>query len=294
MAAVRQWFEQLDSARIPATVGSGATIQTFQVPEAILRKVAWFDNALKDDRFLEDQQKSITLPEDLPGIFEQFLCLLYQRRLLFAKCADGVDITRENNSQLVDCLRLWVFGDKYLVPLLQNTAMQRICGLMACASRISAMLVMPDTLKECFAVTEGYEVLQRIVADYVVLRLDRYEDDSAPLVELFSCPGFLKSLHASEKALHSLPKSDFPTYTKPRKFASSFVSLNPDESSLTDNGTTASGHWALNPKPSCDVCGLATSETIACAICLKSKCVCATAPTLTHYCARCSKSEKVG
>lgn len=105
------------SELIEVTVGSEPGIRGFHLHKDVLTFYSgWFDRAYKDS-FLEGRTGAINLPLADLVTFSLFQYWVYNRRF---NAGPSEEIT---SISFADLCGLWVFGDAYHVPLLQNYAL---------------------------------------------------------------------------------------------------------------------------------------------------------------------------
>lgn len=185
----------------------------YTMPKGILMQGSeWFKAALQGDRWREGSTLVVRLPES-PRAVEALLYFIHTLRLDYGN--EGDMKPEEMQEELHVAFEVWMAGQKYLLPRLQDTAMSRICALI---SKLDHGIPC-ECLAKCFKLAEGTRALQRIVADYVVDQLNRKKLVVSP--ELAACDGIIAAIHESETAFHKssddYPQS-FPRYKKPCLF----------------------------------------------------------------------------
>ncbi|KAF7196244.1 hypothetical protein HII31_02311 [Pseudocercospora fuligena] len=182
------------------------------MPKDILTQSSeWFEKALQANRFREGTTLVIRLPESPPAV-EALLYFIHTLRLDYASEANMTIANMQNELQI--SFEVWMAGQKYLLPRLQDTAMSRICAVLYSISQLGGTIPC-ECLVKCFKIAEGSRPLQIIIADNVVDRLNR--ETLVVSSELAACDGFIAAIHESEVALHEssdYPQS-FPRYKKP-------------------------------------------------------------------------------
>ncbi|KAK4888049.1 hypothetical protein LTR27_013008 [Elasticomyces elasticus] len=253
MEAMEDFVRQTHDELITVRVGSGEGLRDFKLPKALLcARVAWFDSALRDERFLEGKTGVITLPEDDPNIFVAVHYYIYNQTLSFAQIP-GREEDSTRAEQIAYCIRVWILGHKYCMVGLQNCAMQRICLLLK--EKEDEPLIDNITLKACFSFTAPGSPLRTLAIDYIVDRtsakgvqtIGEFNDvfacsDGASVEELFDAQG-----DRNEE------DSDFPRYQSPLRHKY--------EMYVKDAGTTAQADWIKDiilgtQRGSCEDCGI--------------------------------------
>ncbi|EME84971.1 uncharacterized protein MYCFIDRAFT_83022 [Pseudocercospora fijiensis CIRAD86] len=114
--------EHFDSM-IQIKVGTGSEMQTFDMYKGVLRFYSgYFRTAIENienGRFAEAQDGAINLPDEEPEIFNLFRGWLYTRVL--PKVEDP-----QSDSAWRILFKLWCFGDRRNIPLLQNEVLDRL------------------------------------------------------------------------------------------------------------------------------------------------------------------------
>ena len=129
--------------------------ETFSVQKALLCNVSeYFAKALKG-RFNEAKTRALTLPDcdiDTVQMFLYWLCNLEvpNSREMVYEHARGSETRREVVSQQqLQLIRLWCFGDRFLIPRLQNAAVRDLVDLLDISYiRAAAMALVFNTTHE--------------------------------------------------------------------------------------------------------------------------------------------------
>ncbi|KAK5684659.1 hypothetical protein LTR17_027159 [Elasticomyces elasticus] len=253
MEPMEDFVQQTHDELVTVRVGDGEEIRDFKLPKALLcARVAWFNSALRDERFLEGNTGIITLPEDDPSIFVAVHYYIYNQTLSFAQIPEREeDCTRAE--QIAYCIRVWILGHKYCMTGLQNCAMQRACLLLK--EKEDEPLIDNITLKACFSFTAPGSPLRTLAIDYIVDRtsakgvqtIGEFNDvfacsNGASVEELFDAQG-----DRNEEG------SDFPRYQSPLRHKCDMY--------VKDAGTSGLADWIKNnilgtKRGSCEVCGI--------------------------------------
>ncbi|KAK5739181.1 hypothetical protein LTR17_005482 [Elasticomyces elasticus] len=251
MEAMEDFVLQTHDELITVRVGSGEGLRDFKLPKALLcARVAWFDSALRDERFLEGNTGIITLPEDDPGIFLAVHYYIYNQTLSFAQIpeSDG-DSTRAK--QIAYCIRIWILGHKYCMTGLQNCAMQRACLLLK--EKEDESLIDNITLKACFSFTAPYSPLRTLAIDYIV---DRTSAQGVQTIgefnDVFACSDGA-SVEELFDAREGRGAMNYPLYQSPLQCK--------DIMYVKDAGTSAQADWNKDiilgtKRGSCKACGI--------------------------------------
>jgi hypothetical protein len=183
------------------------------IPKDMLcEKSEFFAKALAEGRFKESLEGVIHLPEDDSRAFAAFYYWLHTGEVRFEGLWTGLKAgTLDLNEHVRECIAIWVFGDKYHVPVLQNAAVGRLCevlgllqSLSSCkrdadddddddddaeqpdnhnpnrsaatpptlALRATMQKLSVETLTQCFASTRPNSPLRILAADYVVQQIE--------------------------------------------------------------------------------------------------------------------------
>ncbi|KAK4978166.1 hypothetical protein LTR42_002543 [Elasticomyces elasticus] len=200
MGPMEDFVRQAHDKLITVRVGSGEGLRDFKIPKALLcARIAWFDSALRDERFLEGNTGIVTLPEDDPSIFVAVHYYIYNQTLSFAQVPkrEGESTRAE---QITYCIRVWILGHKYCMVGLQNCAMQRACLLLKEGDE--EHMLDNATLKACFSCTVDGSPLHHGEFNTVFAC-----SDGATVEELFDAQDDL-----NEKDY------DFPRYQSPLRY----------------------------------------------------------------------------
>ncbi|KAK4623949.1 hypothetical protein CLAFUW4_05315 [Fulvia fulva] len=219
-AAIR--VQQIKSEQVTIRVGSDSKQRGFAMPKDLLcARAEWFKNALKEDRFIEGSTGVIELPDDLPEVFEAFEFFLYQSQLWFESPDKLTE--EELQEELILNARIWTFGDKYLLPQLQDIAMSRMCAVL---DQGDALNCSAHTLAQCYNAVRADSPVRLIIIDNLVDRLQHGEDISMA-EELAACPGiFAASMHLN-KNFTSSQRTTFQDIASPGSSTSCEQDLRP-------------------------------------------------------------------
>ncbi|KJX95449.1 hypothetical protein TI39_contig4112g00002 [Zymoseptoria brevis] len=252
-ARMAELVKRLESPLITIRVGQGAGARDFHVPQGILCACSdWFTNALKDGRFIEGTAKLINLPEDTARVFEAFVVFAYEGILTFPNDYETPEICGEAFHFALD---IWNFGEKYMLPYLQNAAVTSACYF------IKDETIPMTVLSACFdaAATET-SPFRVMIADYAVNYMTVEGESAGIEVEhhLAGREGFLRAFQASQVACGTLDKGSFPRYRKPMDFGTTFFKPLEAESSWREGDMDTvifAPHWDCTTS-GCGVCGL--------------------------------------
>jgi hypothetical protein len=225
------------------------------VPQDVLCACStFFTKALKEDRFLEGAAKLITLPEETARVFEAFVAFAYEGLLSFSKDSLSSAESRAEAFQYV--LEIWNFGEKYMLPHLQDAATTSACVFLDYDDIPFTVLV------QCFdaAATETCP-FRTIIADSAVYRMSKDKDGVGCEVErLFAgSSGFLRAFYSSQVAAAALRAGDFPRYRRPVKAGEELYKTGPSEIQWRDDEPGLFCHsslWDPNQQVDCGNCGL--------------------------------------
>ncbi|KAK5677073.1 hypothetical protein LTS10_010262 [Elasticomyces elasticus] len=246
---VRQTHDELITVR----VGSGEGLRDFKLPKALLcARVAWFDSALRDERFLEGNTGIITLPEDDPGIFVAVHYYIYNQTLSFPQISRD-DENSMRAEHISYCIRIWIFGHKYCMVGLQNCAMQKTCSLLK--EDEEEPLLDNATLKACFAYTVPGSPLRTLAIDYIVDRTVAMGVQTiGDFNDVFACSdgATMEELFDAEED-RDRKEYDFPRYQSPLRHK--------DEMYVKDAGISGQADWNKDiilgtKRGSCADCGI--------------------------------------
>ncbi|SMR48513.1 unnamed protein product [Zymoseptoria tritici ST99CH_1E4] len=252
LSVMAELVKRLESPMVIVRVGQGSGAKDFRVPQDVLCACStWFTNALKADRFVEGQTRHIRLPEDSVSTFEAFVAFAYEGRLSFTLANT---LARGDDFQYA--LDIWNFGEKYMLPHLQDAAVISACIFL------NEDNVPFDTLGRCFdlAATET-SPFRIIIADYAVHRMSRGGEHIGIAVEqhLGGCSGFLRAFHSSQKASGDLAKIEFPRYRTPARAGKQLFKTKGDGETWRegeDKIWTQASKWDPTSSVECGGCGL--------------------------------------
>ncbi|KAK4542970.1 hypothetical protein LTR36_005968 [Oleoguttula mirabilis] len=208
----QQFHNNLSGERVTVIVGQDQEQVEFNFPKALLcSRSAWFDTAFREGRFVEGKAGRITLPDDSPSAFMAFEYYVYFEDLAYVDLMSLPDDHDEWREHFEHCIEVWVLGDKYHMPGLQNTIMLRACEVL---KRKMDTVFSLDALTLCFQHSTRGSPLRKIAADYIVhkiecegMRIDDWE-------LCFGFDGFFAEIYESKSCFHDLPSHDFPRYKK--------------------------------------------------------------------------------
>ncbi|KAK4502406.1 hypothetical protein PRZ48_005831 [Zasmidium cellare] len=270
------FLSRANSEKVVIKVGQGE--RRFTAPKDLLcERSKWFENALKADRFIEGQTRVVELPEDDPNAVEAFIYFIYNQSLVFTDHSDE----ERRREEVKLCFGIWSFGDKYILPELQNCAMHRACTILDDSGYKRRL--DPETLRHCFELSsEAKSPLRVLIADYYVFWMESCSNDLQIDPGLASDPGFLAALHTSEATFHTSPH-EFPRYLRPTRFAKLLhVGIEQkSDSSLCQYEDT----WE-KPPAYCNDCGYTSAIKPCCKHCQKAKCSCPV-PDWSFLCQEC-------
>ena len=213
---------------------------------------------MKDDRFVEGTTRKVDLPDDSPDVFQAFEYYIYNECLLFKNGKeDNLLPHDEVIEQMSLCARIWTFGDKILMPDLQDHAITRVCWLLGGHEEEDRLPLAG--LAGCYLDAPDGSPVRKCITDHLVSLLES-SDLSSEEQELAAIPGIFNALHDSEKALRDLPKGDFPRYWKIKKFRS-ILSARTDfgKDPVPANGSTSS-EWNKPDEQEYIECGFRSTK----------------------------------
>lgn len=95
---------------------------TFKIQRALLLNASpWFTPAL-DKASNEEQVRTLTFTETPIRVLHYFVCWLLNGKLLIEEFTDDL----EKSDRELLAVRLWIFGDKHLLPVIKNIAIRTI------------------------------------------------------------------------------------------------------------------------------------------------------------------------
>ncbi|KXT06886.1 hypothetical protein AC578_7197 [Pseudocercospora eumusae] len=230
------FIRQLEGPTVVVCVGptENENRRDFKVAKHLLcEKSDWFNDALKDERFVEGQLSIVELPEDSPSVFAAFYYfILHHDELAFKPVCietDGIETCCE---QLKLCIDIWIFGDKIGMPKLQNAAMRRAC-FVTDECTIKECVIPAAVLEACFSRTLPNSPLQVLATDYVVDCMIMEPEKSAQLLHHLSpIEGFVRAVQEAQEYYHAgnsnacilvLASHDTPMFTTTRSFCTSLL-----------------------------------------------------------------------
>ncbi|KAI7575923.1 hypothetical protein KC316_g10882 [Hortaea werneckii] len=182
---------------IAIEVGEGDTKASYQVFEGILCQFEWSACALKEGRFKEGEEREIKLPKTSPQTFKYFQYYAYSGNI---DCTDQGPITNEDLLQehIKNLVELHIFGDAYGVPDLQIPAIIQLRHWLnwGCVNGIHP--VDNKTLSLAYSSTDTKSPLCIIFAEYIVERIQEFEDSESSYEFLGQYPGFITELYQAK------------------------------------------------------------------------------------------------
>jgi len=112
--------EGFDTPFVHIVVGSGEFARTFDVHTGIIAFYSGYFKAMFKEGFVDAETRTFRLSNEDPYVFERVRNWIYSRNL----CGSGLDEAKTLNT--LTLVKLWIFGDKYAMPLLQNPAVDLI------------------------------------------------------------------------------------------------------------------------------------------------------------------------
>lgn len=193
-------------------VGQKNELREFTVPKGLLLEQGkWFAGALKEDAFVEGKSGVIYMPEDDPKAFEAFNYHLYNNCLVFEGCKYD-DLTERAAEDLRTSAETWIFADKYGLYNVQDCAMHAVCGCLYSASRGKTILPW-QCLEACFTKTNIDCPLRKLVADYVVLRMEASVSEAHDLLRgLSPLDGFIEAMYEAKTRFHEDDLGNFVSF----------------------------------------------------------------------------------
>ncbi|THX02320.1 hypothetical protein D6D13_08371 [Aureobasidium pullulans] len=155
----------------------GPSKQEFTVHKELLCFYSDFFRAAFNGSFKEATEGRIELPDAQLDVFEIFQVWLYSRSLLNTEdLQDQPDYQKYPSFSTL--ARLWVFGDKYQIPLLQNCAADAILQYTKDKNRFCT-----NVLKTAYDHTMEGSPLRRLAIDILVFRMVHEEAANSILRE---------------------------------------------------------------------------------------------------------------
>ncbi|KAK5721364.1 hypothetical protein LTR17_014653 [Elasticomyces elasticus] len=231
MAPMGDFCGMINGEKVIVKVGSGHGTKSFTVLKALLCKVAWFAVAFKAGRFLEATTGYATLPDDDPQAFEAVLYYLYHGELEFPDIGNAIT-DLQLSIELETCLQIWVSGDKYGLPAVQNAIILRACELITHRTpRWAKSGEQFDNLKLeiSFATLELYlrstsegSPLRKLMADYVVCQVRDKQVPYSRFKPFEVHDGFIQDYISAQSAYELNQRNEagtnFPRYLQPYKY----------------------------------------------------------------------------
>ncbi|KAK5678170.1 hypothetical protein LTS10_009340 [Elasticomyces elasticus] len=262
MSPMADFLDILNDTKVTVKVGVEDAANTYFVSKALLCKVAWFAAAFEGDRFLEATTGFATLPEDHPQAFEALLYHLHRGELEFP--AIGSAMTDDQlSSELETCLYVWVFGDKYGVPAMQNAVILRACELMTHRSSRYADVdkqfdnrkldISFTTVELYHGLTAEGSPLRKLMADYVVFQVKNKQAPYGRFETLETYSGFIEDYASARAAYESDQRNErganFPRYLQPYKHYELYCvedNVSSEEGSDLEEGTASTRYGCGN------------------------------------------------
>ncbi|KAK5694284.1 hypothetical protein LTR97_009906 [Elasticomyces elasticus] len=220
-----------DGEKVVVKVGSGRGVKYLTVRKALLCKATWFAVGFKAGRFIEAKIGYATLLYDEPQAFEALLYYLYHGELEFSNIGNATT-DLQLSIELQICLQIWLSGNKYGLPAVQNAVILRACELMTHRTpRWAKSGERFDNLKLeiSFATLDLYLrstseglPLRKLMADYVVYQVRDKQIPYSRFETLEFHDGFVQDYVSAQLAYESSQRNEagtnFPRYLQPYKY----------------------------------------------------------------------------
>ena len=206
---------EVNSDLVIVKVGHGNDAKQFRFPKALLcSRSTWFRTAFQGARFSEGATNIVHLPEDCPRTFEAFQFFIFEQDLVF------VDLNEKQTGleeELDLCFKIWILGDKYLMPGLQNCVMQRICSILIWRHNESSETIdIPrSTLALAFDRTQRKSALRTIAVDYILNCVLNGGKSVEEFDDLSIFDGYACELFETQRLYNSAKVAEFPRYQQP-------------------------------------------------------------------------------
>lgn len=158
----------------------------------------WFARALKEGRFKEGAERKINLPKTSPQTFKYFQYYAFSGNVDFTdqEPTSNEDHLQEHIKNLVE---LWIFGDVYGVAGLQIPAMYEMRRLLSWACENGIHPVDNDTLSLAYSSTDTKSPVCIAFAEFIVQRIEEFEDPESTYEFLGQYPGFITELYQAKE-----------------------------------------------------------------------------------------------
>jgi hypothetical protein len=223
------------------------------MPESLLYSVPWFARALQEDGFREGTERSITMPEDEPRAFEVFVYHLCHHEVKFQELTK--DCETEKAADLELCFAVWVFGEKYDIPQLQNAIMLYACSVLM-ISDIHVVKLSPTMLAAYYGATPSDTPLRKLIAEYIIHYICEEDGNIEAYEVVASHSGFLKDLFAARDFQAQSQCREFPRFYQPIKNKEMFFVERAMEQYKDTSSFNGFGDWNINPSIPCEDCKL--------------------------------------
>ncbi|KAI7246338.1 hypothetical protein KC343_g17673 [Hortaea werneckii] len=182
---------------IAIEVGEGDRKASFQIFEGILCQFQWFACALKEGRFREGEERKIKLPKTSPQTFKYFQYYAFSGQVDFThqEPTPNEDQLQEHIKDLVE---LWIFGDAYDVPGLQNPAIFELRRLLSSACENGIHPVDNETLSLAYSSIDTKSPVCIVFAEFIVQRIEEFKDPESRYEFLGQYPGFITELYQAK------------------------------------------------------------------------------------------------
>ncbi|KAI6864869.1 hypothetical protein KC338_g2386 [Hortaea werneckii] len=226
-----EFHKALRGPTIAVEVGEGDSKASFQVFEGILCQFEWFACALKEGRFREGEERKIKLPKTSPQTFKYFQYYAFRGQV------DFIDQGPEPNEDqlqghIKDLVELWIFGDAYNVPGLQIPVVFELRRMLNWACDDGMNPVDNETLSLTYCCTDTKSPVCILFAEYIVRRIEEFEDPESSYEFLGQYPGFITELYQAKGRYDQ-------TYRRPKRVT--FPTSLPELLKTTDIGVSQWG-----------------------------------------------------
>lgn len=157
LKSCRNHFQEL------VTIVVGSAKKDFTVHKELLVFYSGYFRAAFNGSFVEAAEKKIELLDIEANIFEEFHAWLYTRKIA---SEDG------KNLKMLDLVNLWIFGDRFQVPMLQNHVMDAIF-----IKEESERVLDAYVFKVAYEKTVKGSLLRKALIEILAYRLNHGNDD---------------------------------------------------------------------------------------------------------------------
>ena len=139
------------------TINVGATLQPFKIHQPLICNESAFFATAFASRFKEGADLSMSLPDDSSEVFEIFAQWLYTKQYYYT-----MDMTDAASRRMVQPVQLYIFADKYEIPVLKRG----IIRLFFAAARAAQREPPASMIEHVYDNTSRNDELRSLLVDW--------------------------------------------------------------------------------------------------------------------------------